>query len=588
MRLRLSQLAIFSGCREYLVTDPELLPVIDEIAPSDGLVLCALLEESPNPLQAVAFAYELVRRNFQSHFAHLALCHAVGFGRRNPIEIQNPRVIEAMSAVRFRINGSPASRWVILEDSENPNATINEYSLNHPLCRELLGKNVGDQFEDCSNPLIIRTGVIEEIKHKYKYRVGDTIARWNDLFPEIPFVYPLDIQIGENDHLDFSPVVRILEREAMNEEEHRNVYRSNPNLMSILTFASWRKSNAIDTIKYLSQYPDLPIRCCSGSAEEFEIGRSAMNSQSIVADPTALSLLFISDLWMKIKMLPFRLIVTQSSIEEFEHLVVLQEYHSDNYMVPVEGQLVLVSRSSDQQIQRAERIRAFCNWLRENAEIRSGLALSKLPSEFRDILRSMYGDSASESYACAIQDSLPIWTDDFTVSIVIGESHSVKRTWTQLVGERLRQEKSISDDAFSQLLVMLISYGYTHTQCTSGAVVFASKQSNWDPKARPLIDVLSWIGNNDIQAPGVLVVVLGGLKILWRSPASVYQRDSVTIAIARSILSRSDGRKLLDMMIKLLDQLFLVQPDVAEQCRKIFIYATENPVDRVSKPLNEL
>jgi hypothetical protein len=77
----------------------------------------------------------------------------------------------------------------------------------------------------------------------------------------------------------------------------------------------------------------------------------------------------------------------------------------------------------------------FVTWVRTVAEVWSGLGLARLPRAQRDQLTSLFGQPAAESVATAIQEKVPLWTDEATVPVVMNAGHNALRTRTQLVGD---------------------------------------------------------------------------------------------------------------------------------------------------------
>ncbi len=574
-RLRLSLIGLESGQRELIERDPDHLPQVDEVEPRIGQLLCAVLEHGSAPSRAVETAYELVRRHYTSHEAHLALCAAAGIGRSERIALPEPATAAPGTAVRIHMDGDAAHRWLVLEDGANPNPTRQEYPLDHPLCIELLGKKKGDRFVDRANPYQHRHGVVEEVASKFRFRAWDSVSHWTDLFPNVPFALVFNLERPEGDRPDFAPILRTFEAQDQSEESIRNWYRDHPVSLLLMSVASHRHPTQV--IQYLATHPDLPIRCCQGSLEEYEAGRSSTGSATLVADPSALSTLFVTTLWRQIARLPFKLIITRSTVDEFLRLAEEQRHSSDERLARLGDELIRVTLPHDERPRLIRAYEEFVEWVRSTAEIRSGVALASLPRKRRDELTSLFGQAAAESIAAALQEQVPLWTDDATVPVVIHGGQPALRTWTQLVAERLRADRCITDDQFAELLAQLIGYGYQHTQCVPEALLRAAEQSGWNPDHRPLRDLLRWLGNGNIHEDGVLGVAVGGLRLVWRNAPLVHQREDVTRAIGRALAGRPEGRDMVRGIASVTKRLFPVEPHVAEQCRDVLLRSLEDP-----------
>ena len=293
-RLRLSLIGLELGQRELIEQDPKQLPQLEQVEPHIGQLLCAVLEHGSVPTRAVETAYELVRRHYMSHEAHLALCFAVGIGRTDKITLPESETVAPGTAVRIRMDNDSESRWLVVEDSVDPNPTRQEYPVDHPLCLELLGKKKGDRFVDRANPYQERNGVIEEVTNKFRFRAWDSVARWTSLFHNVPFVFVFKLERPGGDRPDFSPILRTFEAQEKSEESLRNWYRDHPVSILMMSVASQRHPTRV--IQYLAQHPDLPIRCCHGTAEDYDAGRGSAGAATLVADPSALSTLFVTSL----------------------------------------------------------------------------------------------------------------------------------------------------------------------------------------------------------------------------------------------------------------------------------------------------
>lgn len=572
-RLRLSLIGLESGQRSLVEVDPEKLPRITDVDPHIGRLLCGVLEVGAGVRPAIDAAYELVRRHFLSHEAHIALCMAVGIGRSKTTDFPEPDVAAAGTAVRIRLDREPVSRWVVIEDGPNPDPTRNEFSPDHPRAQELLGKKVGDRFTDRSNRFQERGGVVEEVRSKHRYRAWESIAHWHELFRDVPFVFRFDLERPEGERPDFGPIIKAIEEQEQTEEHVTSWYREHPVSILMLAVASHR--HPTEVIQHLANHPDLPIRCCQGMLEEFEAGSRDTGAAAFVADPSALATLFVTNLWRQIPKVPFRLVVCRSALDEYHRLAEELRNSSDERLARSGNELVRVLIPPEHRQQLIQAHEEFVEWVRSVAEIRSGVALARLPQPQREQLITLYGQTAAESAAWAIQDRLPIWTDDYTVPIVMSSLQPAQRTWTQLVAGRLRAEGSITEDAFANLLAQLIASGYEHTQCSPDAMVHAARLSHWDPERRPFRDTLRWLENERINDDGILGVTVNTLRLVWRNAPLYHQREGATLGIGRAIATRPDGRILVRGIAAHTSRLFPLEPSTAAQCRDVLLRSLE-------------
>lgn len=579
-RLRLSLVGLQSGRRDLVEADPEKLPQVGEVEPRTGRLLCGVLEAGAGREAAVAAAYELVRRHYASPEAHIALCMAVGVVRRDSVWPPDPEFAAPGAAVRFRMDREAVSRWVVIEDGPEPDPARNEFPPDHPRAKGLLGKRAGDRFTDRSNRFQERTGVVEEVRSKYRYRAWESISQWGELFPRVPFVLKFDLERPDGDGPDFGPIVKVIEEQEQTEERLLAWYREHP--VSTLMLAQAARRHPIEVIGHVANRRDLPIRCCEGTVEDFAEGTRASGEARLVADPSALATVFVTSLWRGITTLPFGLVVCRSELDGYLRLAEELRHATDEYLARRGDELIRVGIPAEEREDQLRAYEGFVAWLRSVADVRSGIALARLPQQERVQLVALYGQPAAESIAWAIEESLPIWTDDYTVPVVIRSGRPVQRTWTQLVAGRLNAERVISDDALAGLLTELVSIGYEHTQYSPAAMLAAARVSGWDAARRPFSDGLRWLANERVNDAGVFGVAIIALRLVWRNAPLYEQRASATLGIGRTLASRTGGRDLVRGVAEQTDRLFPLEPDTAAQYRNVLLRSLDG--DRGAGP----
>src|SRR5205807_388543 len=138
-------------------------------------------------------------------------------------------------------------------------------------------------------------GRVEEIRSKHRYRMWDSISRWEELFPGVPFLMGIRLSRKEEGPFDFGPVLRALEQQDRDEATVRSWYRETPVGALMLTRATGR--DTIQTVLFLASVRDLPIRCSRGTAPDLDAGREVTaGAKALVVDPTALATLLFTGL----------------------------------------------------------------------------------------------------------------------------------------------------------------------------------------------------------------------------------------------------------------------------------------------------
>lgn len=293
------------------------------MSPQIASAVVAVLLHTREPWRGITYAYELVRSHYSDPDSHIALIRAVGFGGRSPAGIEEPAVTAIGTAVAFRLDGDEVDQWHLLEDSPNPDPSRDEFSPEHPTSKELLGKRPGEEFVCLRNSYQERSGTIREVRSKYRYRVYHSMNRWGILFPGNDFLTQFQLPTDEEDRPDFASIVGILRNQNLREEEIRIWYRDHIVSTSVLAVVSGQ--DTIRTLQFLIATPGMPVRCCRGTATEFDTGRLvAAGSGPFVADPTALATLFWTGLYRCLASLPFELIISTSSLLEYQRLAEME------------------------------------------------------------------------------------------------------------------------------------------------------------------------------------------------------------------------------------------------------------------------
>ena len=126
---------------DHIETDLSRLPSPGDVNPGMGRLIVQSLRVAGEPVKAVDFAYELLRKNFGSLDAHLTvMSFMVPLGPKQ-LDLERPDVAAPGTTVQYREDGTDTSVWHIIEDSEcePPDASRNEYSPDHTYSQRMVG-----------------------------------------------------------------------------------------------------------------------------------------------------------------------------------------------------------------------------------------------------------------------------------------------------------------------------------------------------------------------------------------------------------------------------------------------------------------
>ena len=153
-----------------------------EIPPALGRAAVQFMRDGGRANEALAYAYELLRRqptSVDSHRAYLAALGPVGPMPHVPdFETAGPG-----AALNFVEENSNAERWILLEDANDADETRDEYSPQHPIAKAVKGKKAGEKFQLPEGRFSRQQATVKQIMSKYAWRYVDCLSNWQSRFP---------------------------------------------------------------------------------------------------------------------------------------------------------------------------------------------------------------------------------------------------------------------------------------------------------------------------------------------------------------------------------------------------------------------
>ena len=268
-RVRLSRIGLVLKRPELVDARLDALPTVDEATPYGGHVAVEILRHYGDPNEAVRYAYEFVRKHHEDHIANASLVMAVlGFGAQQPTFNETPEVTPG-TAVHY-VESSGKEKWVVIEDSPNPNVALSEFPETHPTAEALIGKHVGETVVLAKTSARDRTAVVKEILPKYVYRMRDIAENWQLRFPDKPFIQvfratDVDAETGE-ERPDLTDLKIVADRRYEHTVEAESIYQKE--LVSIHGFSHLLGCDPYEAFLFAALRPKLFVRSNRGLAEE--------------------------------------------------------------------------------------------------------------------------------------------------------------------------------------------------------------------------------------------------------------------------------------------------------------------------------
>jgi hypothetical protein len=211
-----------------------------------------------------------------------------------------------------------------------------------------------------------------------------------------------------------------------------------------------------------------------------------------------------------------------------------------------------------------QRLAAFLAKIRSLVRMKSGERLAAVSPERREEMIRLFGQPTTESIAEAAATGAVLWTDDIAVAEVARERAGVeRRVWTQLVFR-----STAATDLFADLTLFLLEWRYFFTRIEPEVVVPAGNRAGWDPDQLPLASVLQWVQTPGLDEQSAFLVSARMLPLIWRNAPFTHQREAVTQALARELLKRPGGRRMIASIISVINELFPVDVFGGEGCKR--------------------
>jgi transcription elongation GreA/GreB family factor len=183
LRLRRSIVAARLGKVDLVVADPNAMPSAREIPPALGRAAVQFMRDGGRASEALAYAYELLRHQGGSVDSHRAYLTALGPVGPTP-HIPDFDTAGPGAALSFVEENSNTERWILLEDANDVDETLDEYGPQHPMTRALKGKKAGERFQlPEEGRFSRRQATVKQMISKYAYRYMDCLVNWPARFP---------------------------------------------------------------------------------------------------------------------------------------------------------------------------------------------------------------------------------------------------------------------------------------------------------------------------------------------------------------------------------------------------------------------
>ncbi len=441
LRLALLSVAVVQGWSEIVDTYMTSYPTAQEIKTVvDGARLVQILNFKGMTQTASEIAYELVRQYPDDPNSHRALIISIlGFGgSKKDLNLEAPSEVIVGSAVAIRRPGEDGLQWIVIEDSDKPEVSRDEFPPDHALAQALIGKKVGESVTLPVSFVRAQTAVVVEIKHKILFRMHQSMEQMNQRFPGKSFFD--NVKIGDEslpEEHQFDELLDLHRQLAQGPMEAERLY--NERRIPVAALASIANNGDIPRVlEYLAFSQRHAVHCVDGRAEEFKRANFVIGSaRAVVLDLTALSTIKILARDFDLSKMTVRCIVSEGTLERLRQRgKSLVEDPRVSLFMNYDGEhdrLIVQEIDPAAERERAAQATEYADKIESLCEVVGGRSLARIEPMTRDTLVRVFGSATAESIAIAMDRNSPLWSDDYATGIYIRSELSLQRVWTQTV-----------------------------------------------------------------------------------------------------------------------------------------------------------
>ncbi|MDB5107245.1 MAG: Transcription elongation factor, GreA/GreB family [Candidatus Binatus sp.] len=544
LKLRRSIVADRLARSDLVISDPNAMPTPREIPPALGRAAVQFMRDGGRANEALAYAYELIRRqsgNVDSHRAYLAALGPIGPAPHIPeFETAGPGAI-----VCFVEEGSGAERWIVLEDGSEADEMADEYGPQSGMARALKGKKVSDKFQLPEGRFSRRSAIVKQLQSKYAWRYVDVLSNWQTRFPgqaeiEMSAARPELIPWSEMP-ADFEHLFEVGNGRREDVLKHaERTYRNQP--VPIHAVAERLNLNDLQTTFILAQQPDAPIKCCAGTAEELELALGAFErANAVVLDLTAIATLCMLGRLSLLATWPRQFVVSQSTLAELRRLA-----FEENLRLPPGFSASINGNGIGQ---RADiQLKGLADALQSVCRVRDGSVLASINAQRRDRMVGFFGRHGAESIVIASMPGHVLWTDDRILADFAKIEFGVRRVWTEAALQARAQAGNLDPTELATAGTKLAGWGYTFTTPSVETLMRAGTAAVWNPDQFPLKQALDQFAAETMSLSDTFRL---GAELIVKVYNDAYlrgQRRTVTSRLLDRLATRAGGREAIEML----------------------------------------
>jgi hypothetical protein len=443
-----------------------------------------------------------------------------------------------------------------------------ELSVDAALRKKLLGKKVGDEVVLSDGPGMKRSAQVAELLPKRVFRIRDVWQKWQYRFPDHQEMWMMRVAKDDgSDEYDFTSIIEMARARREKTENAEAYYLEHPT--PVAAFAFMVGQTVLFAQGHIASAPNLPLRCCIGSAEEYAAAVAALTpATEVVVDITALTTLLMLERADVLNLLGKRVLITHSTA------AALREYVSHCRPSRKESKSLSVTDdgpvTEEHSVEEHERIAAnaevFLTAVLESATVVGCEELAAVDPEKRILYENVVGASVLETTVLAAQPSRIVWSDDGVASHLLRESFAVDRVWTQAILRWLNEAGVLDADAYTQTSARLVGWRYEFTSVNPKVLQTCGTLAEWDVRRWPLHQALEYLALGTVKWTDAAFL---GAKLLadgYLDSVLPETRTQLVVSVAEALARRDNHENVFRHFAAALVQAFGLNAVGHEDC----------------------
>ena len=548
IRLRISHMAMERGRADLLQRPSDALPDVETVTPYFARAVTYFLKYTRRQEEALRYGYDVLHRyfdNVDAHRAYMLLFVPLG----PPIDIETLDRVVPGSAVEYLEDATDVARWHVIEDVLKPDSKLNEYPLDHPISKALLGKSVGDIVALAPGRISDRPATIKQVLSKYVYRYQCCMNELQIRFPDATELQSMQLPRRADGELDVSGLQAILEQQLSGKQQAIEGYSAQP--LPLHFVGEILGKSTFEAVLHLAHDPKSIVRCAPENQQQRQSAAIGLTTAAeIVLDLSAIATLFLCDALDLIPKLNLPVIISQGCSEELDRIMGKTHDGSPRaglHLARQDEKIVGIQVTEQLQAARDEYFAKQLEKIREIAVVEPCRELSSMDEETKKPLIAIFGRHGTQSILLAKKPGRVLWSDDFVQSSIAVKEYGARVAWTELVVANLETKGLVSRKEAVDTVTSLLGYRYEVLIITPAIFVESARRAGWDKSISPFSHALAPLAN--IRVTENIFAFIGGIASeVIREVADNKERALVIRGFLETIAARRDWIRVLGLI----------------------------------------